>query len=254
MPATSATAPKPVHKSPCPPAFHRLRFLSVIGGFLDGQTFEFAEGLNCLIGARATGKTTALEFIRYALFNLRKEMQRGRVQRAWIPGRKRSGLLHYFPRRQQEAARFFQLIWEAMWERVRPIWEQGRPIWVDRRRADSSGARPITLWTPTTQPALPRGRAPRLPPDAVPDPYGPNAPVASAAPAPSAATGCSPDHLFTARIFAARCSNSSAAERRFVARYKSARFSRLTATSGWSGPRAFSMIASERLKSGSALA
>ena len=47
--------------------FHRLRFLSIIGGFLDGQTFEFSDGLNCLIGARGTGKTTALELIRYAL-------------------------------------------------------------------------------------------------------------------------------------------------------------------------------------------
>ena len=52
---------------PLPTAnFHRLRFLSVIGGFLDGQTFEFSAGLNCLIGARGTGKTTALELIRYA--------------------------------------------------------------------------------------------------------------------------------------------------------------------------------------------
>lgn len=56
---------------PCKPLpqnnFHRLRFLSIIGGFLDGQTFEFSDGLNCLIGARGTGKTTALELIRYAL-------------------------------------------------------------------------------------------------------------------------------------------------------------------------------------------
>ncbi len=54
-------------KSPPSGSFHRLRFLSVIGGFLDGLTFEFADGLNCLIGARGTGKTTSLELIRYAL-------------------------------------------------------------------------------------------------------------------------------------------------------------------------------------------
>jgi ABC-type lipoprotein export system ATPase subunit len=47
--------------------FHRLRSLSVIGGFLDGMQIDFAEGLNCLIGHRGTGKTTILEFIRYAL-------------------------------------------------------------------------------------------------------------------------------------------------------------------------------------------
>ena len=47
--------------------FHRIRWLAVIGGFLDGVRIEFGPGLNCIIGARGTGKTTALEFIRYAL-------------------------------------------------------------------------------------------------------------------------------------------------------------------------------------------
>jgi len=46
---------------------HRLKSLSVVGGFLDGMGIDFADGLNCLIGARGTGKTTVLEFIRYAL-------------------------------------------------------------------------------------------------------------------------------------------------------------------------------------------
>lgn len=46
---------------------HRIRSISVIGGFLDGARFELADGLNCFIGARGTGKTTALEFVRYAL-------------------------------------------------------------------------------------------------------------------------------------------------------------------------------------------
>ena len=46
---------------------HRLKSLSVIGGFLDGLSIDFADGLNCLIGHRGTGKTTVLEFIRYAL-------------------------------------------------------------------------------------------------------------------------------------------------------------------------------------------
>jgi ABC-type uncharacterized transport system ATPase subunit len=39
----------------------------VIGGFLDGARFDLSDGLNCFIGARGTGKTTALEFVRYAL-------------------------------------------------------------------------------------------------------------------------------------------------------------------------------------------
>jgi len=46
---------------------HQLKSLSVAGGFLDGLNVEFADGLNCLIGHRGTGKTTVLEFVRYAL-------------------------------------------------------------------------------------------------------------------------------------------------------------------------------------------
>jgi DNA repair exonuclease SbcCD ATPase subunit len=46
---------------------HRLKSLSVVGGFLDGLSVDFADGLNCLIGHRGTGKTTVLEFVRYAL-------------------------------------------------------------------------------------------------------------------------------------------------------------------------------------------
>ena len=50
-----------------------------------------------------------------------------------------------------------------------------------------------------------------------------------------------------ARMRAARCSNSLASPSRLVARYRTAKFSRLVATEGWSGPRAFSQIASELL-------
>lgn len=47
--------------------YHRIKSLTVVGGFLDGLNMDFTDGLNCLIGARGTGKTTVLEFIRYAL-------------------------------------------------------------------------------------------------------------------------------------------------------------------------------------------
>ncbi|MCI0333339.1 MAG: AAA family ATPase [Planctomycetes bacterium] len=40
--------------------------MSVKGGFLDGVRLDFANGLNCFIGGRGTGKTTVLELIRYA--------------------------------------------------------------------------------------------------------------------------------------------------------------------------------------------
>lgn len=48
-------------------ASHRLKELRIIGGFLDGFTYSFSDKLNCIIGARGTGKTTFLEFIRYGL-------------------------------------------------------------------------------------------------------------------------------------------------------------------------------------------
>lgn len=51
-------------------AVQRIEYLSVIGGFLDGLRITFREGLNTIIGARGTGKTTAVEFIGYALDSL----------------------------------------------------------------------------------------------------------------------------------------------------------------------------------------
>jgi energy-coupling factor transporter ATP-binding protein EcfA2 len=48
-------------------AHHLVTSLNVIGGFLAGAHLEFADGLNCLIGGRGAGKTTALEFLRFGL-------------------------------------------------------------------------------------------------------------------------------------------------------------------------------------------
>ena len=48
-------------------AHHKIRSMAVSGGFLDGAQLDFADGLNCIIGGRGTGKTTVLEFIRYLL-------------------------------------------------------------------------------------------------------------------------------------------------------------------------------------------
>lgn len=53
------------------PQSHRIKSISIVGGFLDGATLELADGLNCLIGHRGTGKTTAIEFVRYALGEFR---------------------------------------------------------------------------------------------------------------------------------------------------------------------------------------
>lgn len=46
---------------------HLVNLLRVTGGFLGGVELEFVDGLNCLIGGRGAGKTTALELIRFGL-------------------------------------------------------------------------------------------------------------------------------------------------------------------------------------------
>ncbi|MCA9682660.1 MAG: AAA family ATPase [Myxococcales bacterium] len=48
-------------------ASHKIRRLEVRGGFWDGLEMDFAAGLNCIIGARGTGKTTILELCRHCL-------------------------------------------------------------------------------------------------------------------------------------------------------------------------------------------
>ena len=47
--------------------FHKIRSLKVSGGFLDEMEIDFDTRLNCIIGGRGTGKTTIVEFLRYAL-------------------------------------------------------------------------------------------------------------------------------------------------------------------------------------------
>jgi len=47
--------------------YHRIESISVVGGFLDNQQFDLSDGLNCIIGARGTGKTTVLELVRYVM-------------------------------------------------------------------------------------------------------------------------------------------------------------------------------------------
>ncbi|MEZ6187933.1 MAG: AAA family ATPase [Planctomycetota bacterium] len=60
---------------------HTIRSLEVTGaGFLGGLDLRFSRGLNCLIGGRGAGKTTVLEFLRYALDELPQD-ERGRARR-----------------------------------------------------------------------------------------------------------------------------------------------------------------------------
>ncbi len=50
-----------------PVAYPRIVSASFMGGFLDGVTMNFSNNLNCLIGGRGSGKSTALLSIRAAL-------------------------------------------------------------------------------------------------------------------------------------------------------------------------------------------
>ena len=51
--------------------------VQIEGGFLDGFDVRFADGLNVLIGARGTGKTSVIELIRYALASRNHTAQAG---------------------------------------------------------------------------------------------------------------------------------------------------------------------------------
>src|SRR5688500_11979016 len=66
-PNTSPEAKGVAHEGGAPTAHHVVLRLTVTGGFLGGLTLDFADGLNCLIGGRGAGKTTALEFLRFGL-------------------------------------------------------------------------------------------------------------------------------------------------------------------------------------------
>ena len=50
-----------------PRAFPRVRGMHVTGGFLDGEIYHFSDNLNCFIGGRGTGKSTALKIVSYGL-------------------------------------------------------------------------------------------------------------------------------------------------------------------------------------------
>ena len=47
-----------------PPAVPRILGMQLGGGFLSGQVFHFSSNLNCIIGGRGTGKSTAFEAVR----------------------------------------------------------------------------------------------------------------------------------------------------------------------------------------------
>jgi len=67
----------------------KLKRLEVEGGFLNGVDLQFAEGLNVLIGARGSGKTSVIELLRYCL-DVRAVTERAQLeaegQALWVLG------------------------------------------------------------------------------------------------------------------------------------------------------------------------
>jgi AAA domain, putative AbiEii toxin, Type IV TA system/PHP domain len=50
-----------------PRSLPRILGVQVTGGFLNGETFHFSDNLNCFIGGRGTGKSSALQTLAYGL-------------------------------------------------------------------------------------------------------------------------------------------------------------------------------------------
>lgn len=50
-----------------PATFPKILGMHVTGGFLDGQTIRFTDNLNCFLGGRGTGKSTAIQSLAYGL-------------------------------------------------------------------------------------------------------------------------------------------------------------------------------------------
>ena len=59
-------SPSELHNHPC------IIGMYIEGGFLDGQIFRFNENLNSIIGGKGTGKTTAIELLRFVLSSQHK--------------------------------------------------------------------------------------------------------------------------------------------------------------------------------------
>lgn len=47
--------------------YPHIKSMKISGGFLDGAEFEFHKGLNSILGAKGSGKSLAIEFLRFAL-------------------------------------------------------------------------------------------------------------------------------------------------------------------------------------------
>jgi hypothetical protein len=50
-----------------PPSIPRIIGMQLFGGFVDGENYRFSPNLNCFIGGRGTGKSTAVQALGYAV-------------------------------------------------------------------------------------------------------------------------------------------------------------------------------------------
>lgn len=79
-------SPGPIANEP-PARYHKILSLEVTGGFFHGQRLDFHPQLNCLIGTCGSGKTTALQLVRFALHGLPAEAR----ERSLLAGTLRTG-------------------------------------------------------------------------------------------------------------------------------------------------------------------
>ena len=129
---------------------HLISGLEITGGFLKGLKLEFADGLNCIIGGRGTGKTTVLEFVRYvlglmpdakatagALARSRRSSRRTSPRQIRIAVRTKHGIGYNAERPWNDAARSSTRSGVATRDLARPRSHlQGRRLQPERDRGD----------------------------------------------------------------------------------------------------------------------
>lgn len=104
---------------------HAILEIEVIGGFLDGVKLEFAPGLNCIIGGRGSGKTTVVEFLRYALTTARGPSAQSRQLDRLIEGNLSTGRLRI---RVQTREGLVYTVDRAANEEPQVFNEEGEPV------------------------------------------------------------------------------------------------------------------------------
>jgi Fe-S cluster assembly ATPase SufC len=102
--------PRAVPERAVPPGVPTVKRLQVAGGFLDGLDMRFHDGLTTILGAKGSGKSVAVELLRFALGQeptqpdilkdhiAKLDMQLGVYSRVTVTARAKDGSVHSFER------------------------------------------------------------------------------------------------------------------------------------------------------------